>query len=997
MGEKVCPRAQKIPNHKLRQERERHGWTHADVAQHMNRLPNFDPGEINSDKIQQWECGLALPGPRYCYALCLVFHMKAQALGLVPALVDERQNTAVPTEYDEYRTIAHQEIFGSQQPFAITQAETHTYNHFNSNPPANPTFSLVAKQSSDQPTELATFYDASASIDNIVSSNMKPIIPPQERINRQHLLRRVRRFWITDVLEHSLHHATLIELGFQTRPDALINPWHLLQESAQAKRTLPARTSIIQVYDEADGALLILGEPGAGKTTLLLELTRALLDRAAQDEAYLIPVVFNLSSWTIKRTTMEDWLIEELHDKYQVPRKIGQSWIANERILLLLDGLDEVTALHRSACIEEINLFRHKHGLVPTVVCSRSAEYHTIATQLGLQMAIVIQPLNSQQIEQYLRKVGKPLEALRIALQQDFSLQELAATPLMLSVLTLAYHGMPLDGIMTNNSLDAKRQQIFATYVQRMLTRRGTSTNHPPTQTIQWLAYLARQMKQQNQSVFYIEHIQPDWLEDPQFSRIYERLAIQLIGTCIGALVSLVVSLLFLGTLTVTIRTIYGLMGALLGGLLSGRIAGPPAVLRTQSEHTMRNWLQRFLTNGPLRNGLCVALITILVPGSYTWHLPLKGIIVGSSFGLTSSLLSLLLLPGPGGQKKQRVYTLLKQGTLIGGLIGLCTGLSFGFLIGPTIGIGFGLIVGISFGLISVLLLLFFAQRGRTIQLAEIITWSPQNLIKGLVSTRYLKQGALVGGLVSLGVGLSNALIFGPSVTLAKNLSVELNNILALGNDAELIYRAIVGLGFGLSTGLGFGLSYCVILGMLNGLVNHKVEGHRRLTPNQGIGRSARNGLIVGFLCALVSWIIQVMMLFLFTKSYSLLTMGLSSRISAGSNEQVDQMLNQGLEEVLQLGLHNALFIGPSCGLLVGLLIGGWACIQHTVLRLLLWRSGAIPWNYSQFLDFATERILLRKVGGGYIFVHRMLLDYFASLVSNPGQEQHNLPSSKEH
>ena len=848
----------------------------------------------------------------------------------------------------------------------------------------------------EQPTEYATLYDSQTSIDNIVSRNIKHIVHPQEKSNRQHLLRRVRRFWITDVLEHSLHHATLIELGFQTRPDAVINPWHLLQESAQAKRTLPLRTSILQVYDEADGALLILGEPGAGKTTLLLELARKLIDRAEQDEDALIPVVFNLSSWTIKRTTMRDWLIEELHDKYQVPRRIGKSWIDNEHILLLLDGLDEVTSVYRNACIEEINLFRRKHGLVPTVVCSRSAEYHTLSSQLGLQLAVVIQPLNTQQIERYLRTVGKPLEALRLALQQDLSLQELATTPLMLSVLTLAYHGMPLNKVLENNSLDAKRQQIFATYVQRMLTRRASSTGHPPTQTVQWLAYLARQMKQQNQSVFYIEHIQPDWLEDAQFKRIYERLAIQLIGTCIGALVSLVVSLLFLGTLTVTIRTIYGLMGALLGALLSGRIAGPPALLATSSAHTMKNWLMRFLSNGPLRNGIGVALITILMPGSYTWHLPLKGIVVGTSFGLTSALLSILLIPGPGEYKKHTFYTLLKQGTLIGGLIGLCTGISFGFLIGPTIGIGFGLIVGISFGLIAVLLLLFFAQRSQTIQLAEIITWSPQSLIRGLTTTRYLKQGALVGGLVSLGVGLSNALIFGPSVTLAKNLSIELNSMLALGNDAELIYRAMVGLGFGLCTGLGFGLSYCVILGLLHGLMSYKIEGHRRLIPNQGMGRSARNGLIVGAVCGWISWGFQVMMLFLFTKLYSFFTLGLSSWFGGDASGQLNQMLNQGLAEVLGLGLHNALFTGPSCGLLVGLLIGGWACIQHTVLRVLLWRSGAIPWDYSQFLDFATERILLRKVGGGYIFVHRLLLDYFASLAPDPTQEQRSLPPTQK-
>ena len=46
----------------------------------------------------------------------------------------------------------------------------------------------------------------------------------------------------------------------------------------------------------------------------------------------------------------------------------------------------------------------------------------------------------------------------------------------------------------------------------------------------------------------------------------------------------------------------------------------------------------------------------------------------------------------------------------------------------------------------------------------------------------------------------------------------------------------------------------------------------------------------------------------------------------------------------------------------------------------LLWHSGQLPWNLPRFLDYAAERILLRKVGGGYIFIHRLLLDYFASL-----------------
>ena len=74
------------------------------------------------------------------------------------------------------------------------------------------------------------------------------------------------------------------------------------------------------------------------------------------------------------------------------------------------------------------------------------------------------------------------------------------------------------------------------------------------------------------------------------------------------------------------------------------------------------------------------------------------------------------------------------------------------------------------------------------------------------------------------------------------------------------------------------------------------------------------------------------------------------------------------------------LIVGISAGLLAGLLKGGLACLRHYVLRFLLWRNKAMPWNYPRFLDYAAEHILLRKVGGGYIFVHRLLLEYFASL-----------------
>jgi hypothetical protein len=33
---------------------------------------------------------------------------------------------------------------------------------------------------------------------------------------------------------------------------------------------------------------------------------------------------------------------------------------------------------------------------------------------------------------------------------------------------------------------------------------------------------------------------------------------------------------------------------------------------------------------------------------------------------------------------------------------------------------------------------------------------------------------------------------------------------------------------------------------------------------------------------------------------------------------------------------------------------------------------------------YAADRIYLRKAGGGYIFIHRMLMEYFAALETEP-------------
>jgi hypothetical protein len=67
-------------------------------------------------------------------------------------------------------------------------------------------------------------------------------------------------------------------------------------------------------------------------------------------------------------------------------------------------------------------------------------------------------------------------------------------------------------------------------------------------------------------------------------------------------------------------------------------------------------------------------------------------------------------------------------------------------------------------------------------------------------------------------------------------------------------------------------------------------------------------------------------------------------------------------------------------GLIVGLIGGGDVVSKHCILRIGLRWKGHIPWNYARFLDYATGLIFLCKVGGGYIFVHRLIMEHFAAL-----------------
>jgi hypothetical protein len=533
--------------------------------------------------------------------------------------------------------------------------------------------------------------------------------------NRRVMLDHVENFWVKGILEKSLHGAALLELGIKEDPGAVHYPWTIKRESSN--ETMPTGKSMLEIFQEIGmgRSLLILGAPGSGKTTILLELTRQLIGRAREDKTEPIPVVFNLASWTEKQN-LAGWLAEQLNIIYSVPRKIASAWVQGNKMLLLLDGLDEVREDSRAKCVQAINQFRNKYGLTSLIVCSRIEEYTAINKKLAFEGVITIQPLTSEQVSAYIDRFGNRLANLRLLLKEDKALQELAETPLMLSIMTLAYKDLQADELLAFPHIEDRRKHLFNTYIGRMferLTRSASASYSAPftkPETLRYLSWLAHTMIRHNIITYQLESTQPSWLAKQQL-RLYRLI----LGISVGSLVGLSAGLgfgLFFGLGFGLLDELsaglgFGLLGGpsaglffgLVGGLSAGLVFGLPVwLVAKENERISMAYKLTWSTKTALR-----ILFIGLPTGS------LIGMSTGSLFGLPTGLLFGLLVGlsaglvfGLGSEEVEKITypgQRLKQSLVSGLLITLMSGLFLGLIAGVVHGLLGGLGIGLSFGL----------------------------------------------------------------------------------------------------------------------------------------------------------------------------------------------------------------------------------------------------------------------------------------------------------
>ncbi len=290
----------------------------------------------------------------------------------------------------------------------------------------------------------------------------------------------------------------------------------------------------------------------------------------------------------------------------------------------------------------------------------------------------------------------------------------------------------------------------------------------------------------------------------------------------------------------------------------------------------------------------------------------LDGLLIGLFSGVIYILLNGILfgwlvereMKSKGGPRWATLFTqLLGNRGCYGLLSGLLLGIFVGFLKGPNAG-------SIS-GLIGVLYFVLLGKLDKKIQPAETIAWSWESVRRD--GMKFLIGGLCTGflyGCITAFPGLFNLSIFLPSLI------------------------------FGLAVGFVIGL----VITLIRGFSGSMLDTEKIIKPNQGIWNSFRNSARL----ALFSGIAFGVVFYIF---FSLI---------------IYQVVKVGY--VAYFPPNSGLIYGTSDGLVVASLIwlinGGLACIQHLMLRVLLWQTRCTPWNYPRFLDYASERIILRKIGG---------------------------------
>jgi adenylate kinase family enzyme len=319
-------------------------------------------------------------------------------------------------------------------------------------------------------------------------------LPGFDRADRHRIRVRVSKY-ADDILASEATRQVVIHVRLQSAEDMIDSVPSTFKQLVEGGITAD---QILDVFDSADRALLIVGQPGAGKSRLLACLAKALIARAAKSTNEPLPVIVNLSSWRPGQR-FESWVISQIKGRYSIRRGVAPRMIEQQMISVLLDGLDENP--DKISCLKAISRFRLKYRL-DMAICCRESEYRVLA-QLNVRApvsgAIRVPLPQNDEIKEYLDASGVSAETSSVVLQSRRN--DLIRSPLMLKIISRLSISAEDQAGLVAVAPEVRQEALFDAYINELLahprdphTRSQERPLFDRDNTMRWLVSLASAM-----------------------------------------------------------------------------------------------------------------------------------------------------------------------------------------------------------------------------------------------------------------------------------------------------------------------------------------------------------------------------------------------------------------------------------------------------------------------------------------------------------------------
>jgi hypothetical protein len=165
--------------------------------------------------------------------------------------------------------------------------------------------------------------------------------------------------------------------------DIEVHQFTSVQEMEKAYREKPKLKSLNGQRDGIEIAnqqqfLMVLGAPGAGKSTFLRRIGLEALKESSQIfEHSCIPILIELKQLGSSDINLDEFIIKEFQlCDFPDAESFGMEAICQGKLLVLLDGLDEVPTKNLSEVVERILDFVQKNPRNRYISSCRTAAYH---------------------------------------------------------------------------------------------------------------------------------------------------------------------------------------------------------------------------------------------------------------------------------------------------------------------------------------------------------------------------------------------------------------------------------------------------------------------------------------------------------------------------------------------------------------------------------------------------------------------------------------------